>query len=181
MSSGYYPMISMQRRRNPRIASPLRAHGSMAHDDEKRPGSTSRTHIGLIVVGLLTTIFLVHRLLPGPSSPPLPSYASADLKPKNYLNTTTGVPQNPFPFCPPNGPTDKMAVKYGAGALAQTRTHLGTGYRTQRVLKRALAGQPVTFSIIGGSSTSCLTSLARISLSHSLHSYFAFFFPFYFV
>ncbi|KAF9452137.1 hypothetical protein P691DRAFT_661721 [Macrolepiota fuliginosa MF-IS2] len=131
----------------------------MGAADEKHRRTASRTFgvanpVWLIVVLVVVTILLVHRLLPGPSPPPLPSYASADLKPKNYLNAPASA-QNPFPFCPTNGPSDTLAAKYGAGTLSQTRSQLGSGYRIQRVLKRALSGQQVTISIIGGSISAC--------------------------
>ena len=80
-------------------------------------------------------------------------YSNADLKAKNYFNTTEDDP-NPFPFCPNYGPGDELGTKYGAVALSKSRLHLGSGDRIQRVLNRALAGQPVTISVLGGSGKS---------------------------
>lgn len=149
-------IISMQRRRNPRISSPPTSHSFSSADDDNHRRNNSRTfgvpnRIWLVIIVLLATILLLHRLLPPSPTPTLPSYASADLKPKNYFNSSS-EPHNPFPFCPVNGPTNSLAAKYGPGPLAQTRINLGTGYRIQRVLKRALSGRPVTISVVGGSS-----------------------------
>ena len=77
-------------------------------------------------------------------------YSNADLKPKNYFNSSEDDP-NPFPFCPNYGPEDELGLKYGAVTLSKTRFHIGSGDRIQRVLNRALAGQPVTISVLGGS------------------------------
>jgi hypothetical protein len=78
-------------------------------------------------------------------------YSNADVKAKNYFNATEAGP-NPFLFCPNYGPGDELGAKYGAVMLSKSRFHLGSGDRVQRVLNRALAGQPVTISILGGSS-----------------------------
>lgn len=78
-------------------------------------------------------------------------YSNADLKAKNYFNATEADP-NPFPFCPNYGPDDVLGTKYGVVTLSKSRFHLGSGDRIQRVLNRALAGQPVTISVLGGSS-----------------------------
>lgn len=72
-------------------------------------------------------------------------------KPKNYLNVTDDEP-SPFDFCPIFGPGDELASKYGSLTLSQTRLHLGSGARVQRVIQKALLGLPVTFSVVGGSS-----------------------------
>lgn len=152
-----------------RISSPPGSHSSLgARDDEKPRRAASRTlgvanRVWLIVLGVLVTILLLHRLLPGPSKSPLPSYASGDLHPKNYFNasSSTSPPPNPFAFCPSNGPSDELAARYGASPLSQTRRFQGTGYRIQRVLRRALSGQPVTISVIGGSSASSSQSLVQ--------------------
>jgi hypothetical protein len=66
------------------------------------------------------------------------------------LNASEAAP-NPFDFCPVYGPGDEIGLKHGAATLGRTRLHLGTGARVQRVLNRALTGQPVTISILGGS------------------------------
>jgi hypothetical protein len=80
-------------------------------------------------------------------------YSNAGLKAKNYFNATDSDP-NPFSFCPNYGPDDELGTKYGAVTLSKSRFHIGSGARIQRVLNRALAGQPVTISVLGGSSKS---------------------------
>ncbi|KAF7762099.1 hypothetical protein Agabi119p4_8692 [Agaricus bisporus var. burnettii] len=149
----------MQRRRNPRISSPTTPHTHPAAADNaaRSPARTLgvSNRIWLVVVVVLATLLLLHRLLPHHTSDPLPSYASADLTPTNYLDPSSARPQNPFAFCPVHGPSDPLAAKYSTSLLTQTRITQGTGHRIQRVLKRALSGQPVTISIIGGSVSSC--------------------------
>lgn len=78
------------------------------------------------------------------------NYSNADLKAKNYFNTTEVGP-NPFTFCPAYNLGDELGNMYGALTLAKSRLHLGTGGRVQRVLTKALAGHPVTISVLGGS------------------------------
>lgn len=78
------------------------------------------------------------------------AYSNSGLKSKNYLNATEAE-YNPFDFCPVYGPGDENGAKYGALALSKSRLHLGSGARVQRVLNKALAGLPVTISIVGGS------------------------------
>ena len=82
----------------------------------------------------------------------------------NYFNATEVGP-NPFTFCPAYGPGDELGTKYGALTLAKSRIHAGTGGRVQRVLNKALAGHPVTISVIGGSGDCCnlVVSLARLT------------------
>lgn len=78
--------------------------------------------------------------------------------PKNYLhgvNNPIGNSSevaNPFDFCPVFGPKDDIAKKYGVVPLSQSRLHLGSGGRVHRVIHKALLGQPVTISVLGGSS-----------------------------
>ncbi|KAF8801239.1 CAP64-like protein [Phlegmacium glaucopus] len=81
-------------------------------------------------------------------------YSNADLKSKNYFNETEAGP-NPFTFCPNYGPDDVLGNKYGTVTLSNSIVNLGSGTRIQRVLNRALAGQPVTISILGGSVSAC--------------------------
>lgn len=112
-------------------------------------GVTNR--IWIILSLFLFLITFTHYALPASHdvSPHYP-YSNSHLKSKNYLNTSD-VESNPFEFCPIYGPGDEVGAKYGALALSQSRMHLGSGARIHRVLNRALAGQPVTISIIGGS------------------------------
>lgn len=124
----------------------------MGSDQEKangRPmGFRNRKCILLFIV-----IFIIAATLFWPisgSGSVVQIYSNADLKAKNYFNSTDNDP-NPFPFCPNYGPGDELGTKYGAVTLSKSRFHLGSGDRIQRVLNRALAGQPVTISILGGS------------------------------
>lgn len=80
-------------------------------------------------------------------------FPQSALKAKNYLNRT-GMEGNPFEFCPVFGPGDEIGRKYGGMTLSQTRLHLGSGGRIQRVIHKALLGQPVTISVLGGSGAS---------------------------
>ena len=54
-------------------------------------------------------------------------------------------------ICPVHGPGDKLAVKHGAQMLSKSMIHVALRDHVQRVLKKALADNPVTISIIGGS------------------------------
>ncbi|THH11299.1 hypothetical protein EW146_g8090 [Bondarzewia mesenterica] len=80
---------------------------------------------------------------------------SANLKPTNYLNASEEVGESPFEFCPTFGPGDELSEKYGALAVSKSWLHLGSGARVQKVIHKAMIGQPVTISIIGGSVSSC--------------------------
>ena len=162
-----------------RISSPPTRHPSLGAQSAKKTGRGPSRTLGitnrtwLVIIFVFTTTLLLHHFLPGRSPPPLPSYASTDLHPKNYLNTSSSSsssPPNPFPFCPSNGPSDTLAAKYGAALHSRTRNFQGTGYRVQRVLRRAFSGQPVTISVIGGSSTSSVLcpSLSDDALQYPL-------------
>jgi len=77
------------------------------------------------------------------------------LHPINYLNLSDAnneAAQNPFPFCPTFGRGDVLTEKYGPLAISKSWLHLGSGARVQQVIHKALLGQPVTISVIGGSS-----------------------------
>lgn len=115
--------------------------------------SLNRVWLVLAVVFFVLT-FTHYVLLPSHQPPPLQPYSNSHLKPKNYLNSSDPQP-NPFEFCPLYGPGDQLGANYGAFSLSQSRLHLGSGHRIQKVLSRALAGQPVTISIIGGSVSAC--------------------------
>ena len=86
--------------------------------------------------------------------------STAGLVPINYLHSAEYLTPNasdgrtsssPFHFCPVFGPGDDIAKKYGPTALAQSRLHLGSGGRVHRVIHKALLGQPITMSVLGGS------------------------------
>ncbi|GLB39637.1 putative capsular associated protein [Lyophyllum shimeji] len=132
----------------------------MGFDNEKGSRLSQRNfgvtnRIWLIVAFFLLVITFTRYALPTThSTPSKPQFSSANLKAKNYLNASDTEP-NPFVFCPVYGPGDEIGAKYGAQALSKSRMHLGSGERIQRVLHRALAGQPVTISILGGSVSAC--------------------------
>uniref|UniRef100_A0A0W0F2L5 Capsular associated protein n=1 Tax=Moniliophthora roreri TaxID=221103 RepID=A0A0W0F2L5_MONRR len=113
--------------------------------------------IGMIFVCILLIIGFMHFILPSyhRSDSDVFSggvYSNANLKPKNYLNTSElDFGKNPFEFCPAYGPGDRVGQKYGSLALGQSRLHLGSSIRIQRVISKALAGQPITISVLGGS------------------------------
>jgi hypothetical protein len=128
----------------------------MGSDQEKangRPlGFRNRKCVLLFIVIFIIAATLFISPLSG-SGNVVQIYSNADLKAKNYFNMTENGP-NPFPFCPNYGPDDELGTKYGAVLLSKSRFHLGSGDRIQRVLNRALAGQPVTISVLGGSGES---------------------------
>ncbi|EGO01271.1 hypothetical protein SERLA73DRAFT_134595 [Serpula lacrymans var. lacrymans S7.3] len=128
----------------------------MGSDSEKRSrlnqkylGVTNR--IWIIVFVFLCIIAFTHYALPS-QPPPRRVFISTHLEPKNYLNETD---HNPFEFCPVFGPGDELAEKYGAIPLSQSRLHLGSGARLHRVIHKALLGQPVVMSVLGGSVSAC--------------------------
>lgn len=61
----------------------------------------------------------------------------------------------PFTFCPTFGPGDELGNVYGPEAVMKTRAHTGSSERVRKVIKRAMAGLPVTVGVIGGSVSSC--------------------------
>lgn len=61
----------------------------------------------------------------------------------------------PFTFCPTFGSGDELANLYGPEAILKSRTHLGSVDRVRRVIKRAMAGLPITIGVLGGSVSSC--------------------------
>jgi hypothetical protein len=134
---------------------------------DKHPSRLNQRTLGLpnriwLILALFLSVLLFTRLvLPSHhnSSPYYlhhrPSSYSAGLHPINYLNLSdadTEAAQNPFPFCPTFGRGDFLSEKYGPLAISKSWSHLGSGARVQQVIHRALLGQPVTISIIGGSS-----------------------------
>ena len=133
--------------------------------DSERTSRLSQRSLGVtnriwMLLGLLIFVLtFTHFIWPSiGASTSVQKYSNADLKAKNYFNATEAGP-NPFEFCPIYGPGDELGAKYGALTLSKSRLHLGSGARVQRVLNQALAGQTVTISILGGSSTSLSTSL----------------------
>jgi hypothetical protein len=151
----------MQRRQQlrPNISPPSHNSPTMGSLSPSSSSSSSRrtTRIWVPVFFILLLLTLIHFLLPSShssSSIHQPNYSNADLKAKNYLNSSEPVLPNPFEFCPSYSPGDKIGAKYGAVTLSKSRMHLGSGARIQRVLNKALAGQSVTISVLGGSGMS---------------------------
>lgn len=50
----------------------------------------------------------------------------------------------PFTFCPTFGDGDELGNVYGPDAILKTRAHLGSSERVRRVLRRAMAGLPIS-------------------------------------
>jgi len=151
----------MQRRtgRGPaNISLPPQNNVGMGSDSEKASRFSQRSlgvtnRIWMLLILLVFVLSFTHFIWPSlGTSSVVQVYSNADLKAKNYFNATEAGP-NPFEFCPIYGPGDELGAKYGALTLSKSRLHLGTGARIQRVLNQALAGQPVTISVLGGSST----------------------------
>ncbi|KAI0752867.1 hypothetical protein C8Q80DRAFT_1148825 [Daedaleopsis nitida] len=128
-------------------------------DVEKAPSRLQQKSLGvtnriwLILVGFIALIVLTRSILPTETTNPRHRLLHNDLKPKNYLNISENA--NPFPFCPALGAGDELASKYDPLVLSTTRFHLGSGARVQRIINKALAGLPVTISVVGGSVSAC--------------------------
>ncbi|KAJ7163359.1 hypothetical protein C8R46DRAFT_1103126 [Mycena filopes] len=144
------------------IAPPLSrdtSASSMGSDNEKQSRFNQRTFGVTNRIWLILTLFLfllsfTHYIVPTAQPPTLHTFSSLNLTPKNYLNASEAAP-NPFDFCPIYGPGDELGLKHGAVTLGKTRLHMGSSARIQRVLNKALSGQPVTISILGGSVSAC--------------------------
>lgn len=93
-----------------------------------------------------------HRSLGGAEPASLYS-KSALLSPVDFLNASASDPA-PFDFCPVFGPSDEVAQRRGQWGLMKSRLHMGSGARVQRVVQKAMAGLPVTISVLGGSGES---------------------------
>ncbi|KAI0301311.1 hypothetical protein BC826DRAFT_988627 [Russula brevipes] len=137
---------------------------------DKHPSRLNQRTLGLpnriwlILALFLSVLFFTRLILPSHNSDATyylrnhPSSYSAGLHPINYLNLSDAddeAAQNPFPFCPTFGKGDVLAEKYGPLAISKGWLHLGSGARVQQVIHKALLGQPVTISVIGGSVSSC--------------------------
>jgi len=139
------------------ISLPVQDNHNMGSDSEKTSRLNQRSlgvtnRIWMLLILLIFVLSFTHFIWPSFGSVSVvQNYSNADLKAKNYFNVTEAGP-NPFSFCPVYGPGDELGAKYGALTLSKSRLHLGSGGRIQRVLNQALAGQPVTISILGGSS-----------------------------
>ncbi|CAK5269766.1 unnamed protein product [Mycena citricolor] len=149
----------MHRRKGISPTLPSRHSSSSSMSSEKEVSRLNQRSLGvtnriwLILALFVFLLTFTHFVLPTTHTPTY-AFSSLGLTPKNYLNASEVGP-NPFDFCPIYGPGDEIGSKHGATPLGKTRLHLGSGVRIQHVLNRALAGQPITISIIGGSISSC--------------------------
>ncbi|KAF8120029.1 hypothetical protein EV363DRAFT_1228384 [Boletus edulis] len=118
--------------------------------------------IWLILFGLVSLVVISRQIIPYHRQPH--QINTAGLVPINYFHSASyftanasekNTSRNPFPFCPVFGPEDDIAEKYSATTLAQSRLHLGSGGRVHRVIHKALLGQPITMSVLGGSVSAC--------------------------
>jgi hypothetical protein len=139
---------------------------------DKQPSRLNQRTLGLpnriwLILTLFLSILVFTRLILPSHNPDAtyfhrnpPNPYSTTLHPINYLNLTDAdeAAQNPFPFCPTFGKGDVLAEKYGPLAISKSWVHLGSGARVQQVIHKALLGQPVTISIIGGSGEHISTS-----------------------
>lgn len=50
----------------------------------------------------------------------------------------------PFTFCPTFGEGDELGNVYGPEAILKTRAHVGSSERIRKVLRRAMAGLPIS-------------------------------------
>ncbi|KAF9231772.1 hypothetical protein BU15DRAFT_55760 [Melanogaster broomeanus] len=119
--------------------------------------------IWILLLVFMSVVALTRYILPSSHQQPK-LFTTVGLIPKNYLHeanyfatnsSTDEVAGNPFNFCPVFGPGDDVAEKHGVMALAQSRLHLGSGGRVHRVIHKALLGQPITMSVLGGSVSAC--------------------------
>ncbi|KAG1805480.1 uncharacterized protein BJ212DRAFT_1283642 [Suillus subaureus] len=126
--------------------------------NQRRLGVTNR--IWAIILGFILLV-AVSRYISFSNHTRAGSFTTEGLIPKNYLHEAnylignSSKAANPFNFCPVFGPKDEIANKYGVVPLAQSRLHLGSGGRVHRVIHKALLGQPVTISVLGGSVSAC--------------------------
>ncbi|WVR05847.1 hypothetical protein IAU60_002873 [Kwoniella sp. DSM 27419] len=127
---------------------------------EERNGGKPGTFYGLshriwLLIGAIIGLFTFSKLV-FPSADPLSPYTTAGglLTAKDYLNASATDPA-PFEFCPVFGPGDHIGEKRGQWGLLKSRLHTGSGARIQRVVQKAMAGQPVTISVLGGSVSAC--------------------------
>ncbi|KEI37757.1 uncharacterized protein L969DRAFT_89727 [Mixia osmundae IAM 14324] len=61
----------------------------------------------------------------------------------------------PFTFCPTFGESDEIGQLYGSESLMKTRAHVGSSDRVRKVIRRAMAGLPITIGVLGGSISAC--------------------------
>ncbi|GMK55651.1 hypothetical protein CspeluHIS016_0207070 [Cutaneotrichosporon spelunceum] len=129
--------------------------------DDPQPVSADRPVLGLprrvwyLLAGCLG-LMVVSRLIFPSSSSSAGHYSTSRglLTAVDYLNASASEPA-PFTFCPDFGPNDLIAQKRGQSPLLKSRMHTGTGARVQRLIHKAMTGQPITISVLGGSITAC--------------------------
>ncbi|KAL7423831.1 hypothetical protein Q5752_001415 [Cryptotrichosporon argae] len=125
--------------------------------DQGRPGYfMGLPHRVLVLVGACLGLMLLSRLvIPSSDSSSTSHYSTPTLLTAgDYLNASAADPA-PFDFCPVFGPGDKIAERRGQVGLLRSRLHAGTGARVQRVVQKAMAGMPITISVLGGSVSAC--------------------------
>jgi hypothetical protein len=113
-------------------------------------GVTKR--VWFILLFVFAVFFFTRVVRPNSHTPSTVRWTNEHLTPVNYFNES--YVQNgpdPFGFCPEGSDGDTLAAKYGISVLSQTRLHTGSGARIQRLIQRALRGESVTISVIGGS------------------------------
>lgn len=141
----------------PRIATPP---GLLSPRGEEKSSRFQQRTLGVsfrlwVLISVVIFFFLcMHILTPPSEETPQHRFSNAHLTPKDYLNASGDPLYSPFSFCPVYGPGDPLVEKYDAHALARSKLHLGSGARVQRVIRKALAGLPVTISVLGGSGES---------------------------
>ncbi|EIW79968.1 hypothetical protein CONPUDRAFT_106666 [Coniophora puteana RWD-64-598 SS2] len=151
------------------MASDQKSAASSSRLNQRSFGVTNKIWLLLLLCCFL--FFVTHVFVPSAAPPPrLGTFTDARQEPKNYLheasllspdgivggvNGSEQAASNPFDFCPVFGPNDDIAEKYGIMVLSQSRMHLGSGGRVHRVIQKALLGQPVIISVLGGSVSAC--------------------------
>lgn len=88
-------------------------------------------------------------------------WASGGLLTATDFQNAAAADPPPFDFCPVFGPDDVVAQRRGQVPLLRSRLHMGSGARVQRVIQKAMAGNPVTMSVLGGSGTLLLAGWLR--------------------
>ncbi|ORX34281.1 capsular associated protein [Kockovaella imperatae] len=107
-----------------------------------------------VALGACLGFFALTRLVSSSADPTAIYSRHQLLSPLDYLNASASDPA-PFDFCPVFGPGDEIAQRRGQWGLLRSRLHTGSGARVQRVVQKAMAGLPVTISVLGGSVSAC--------------------------
>lgn len=144
-------------------------HGSSYTTRPARQGTSNGYCPSVSLADASLPSYLEYRLSPAKpvaAADTTSPYASTNslLTARDYLNASTSDPA-PFDFCPVFGPGDEVAERRGQWGLLKARLHTGSGARVQRVLQKAMAGMPVTISVLGGSGGSTISRRKRNILS----------------